>query len=108
MRLTRFACVRILTSSRCITTSEPRPSESGFTGRNPGQPWAPALFFSLRHCPRALTKVSWYTRVMARQDSLQGSLPLLLLKILARRGPLHGYGIITQIENVSEEILCVE
>jgi len=45
---------------------------------------------------------------MARQDSLQGSLPLLLLKILARRGPLHGYGIITQIENVSEEILCVE
>ena len=45
---------------------------------------------------------------MARQDSLQGSLPLLLLQILARRGPLHGYGIITQIENVSEEILCVE
>ena len=45
---------------------------------------------------------------MARQDSLQGSLPLLLLKILSRRGPLHGYGIITEIENVSEEVLSVE
>ena len=45
---------------------------------------------------------------MARQDSLQGSLPLLVLKILARRGPLHGYGITAQIETVSEEVLCVE
>jgi transcriptional regulator len=45
---------------------------------------------------------------MARQDSLQGSLPLLVLKILARRGPLHGYGITTQIEGMSEEILRVE
>jgi PadR family transcriptional regulator PadR len=45
---------------------------------------------------------------MARQDSLQGSLPLLVLKILARRGPLHGYGITAQIEDMSEEILRVE
>lgn len=45
---------------------------------------------------------------MARQDSLQGSLPLLVLKVLARRGPLHGYGITTQIENMSDEILRVE
>ena len=45
---------------------------------------------------------------MARQDSLQGSLPLLILKILARRGPLHGYGITTQIENMSEDVLRVE
>ena len=45
---------------------------------------------------------------MARQDSLQGSLPLLALKILARRGPLHGYGISAQLETVSEEVLCVE
>lgn len=45
---------------------------------------------------------------MARQDSLQGSLPLLVLKILARRGPLHGYGITTQIENISEDVLRVE
>ena len=45
---------------------------------------------------------------MARQDSLQGSLPLLVLKILARRGPLHGYGITAQIEGMSDEILRVE
>jgi PadR family transcriptional regulator, regulatory protein PadR len=45
---------------------------------------------------------------MARQDSLKGSLPLLILKILARRGPLHGYGITTQIENMSEDVLRVE
>ena len=41
-------------------------------------------------------------------DALQGSLPLLVLKILARRGPLHGYGITTHIESISEEILRVE
>ena len=45
---------------------------------------------------------------MARQDSLQGSLPVLVLKILARRGPLHGYGITAQIEGISDEILRVE
>jgi PadR family transcriptional regulator, regulatory protein PadR len=45
---------------------------------------------------------------MARQDALQGSLPLLLLKLLARRGPLHGYAIATQIEGMSDETLRVE
>jgi len=45
---------------------------------------------------------------MARQDSLQGSLPLLVLKILARQGALHGYGLTTQIETMSEEVLRVE
>ena len=45
---------------------------------------------------------------MARQDALQGSLPLLVLKLLARRGPLHGYGIATQIETMSEDTLRVE
>jgi PadR family transcriptional regulator len=39
---------------------------------------------------------------MARQDALQGSLPLLILKILDRRGPLHGYGITARIETVSD------
>ena len=41
-------------------------------------------------------------------DALQGSLPLLVLKILARRGPLHGYGITAQIETMSDEVLRVE
>ena len=45
---------------------------------------------------------------MARQDALQGSLPLLVLKLLARRGPLHGYAIATRIEGMSDETLRVE
>jgi transcriptional regulator len=45
---------------------------------------------------------------MARQDALQGSLPLLVLTLLARRGPLHGYAIATQIEGMSDEALRVE
>jgi PadR family transcriptional regulator, regulatory protein PadR len=45
---------------------------------------------------------------MSRQDALQGSLPLLVLKLLDRRGPLHGYGIATQVETMSEDTLRVE
>jgi transcriptional regulator len=45
---------------------------------------------------------------MARQDALQGSLPLLVLTLLARRGPLHGYAVATQIEGMSEDTLRVE
>jgi len=45
---------------------------------------------------------------MARNDALQGALPILILKILDRRGPMHGYGITTQIETMSEEALRVE
>jgi DNA-binding PadR family transcriptional regulator len=45
---------------------------------------------------------------MPRSDALQGSLPLLVLKVLARRGPLHGYGIAVQIEGMSEDVLRVE
>ena len=44
---------------------------------------------------------------MARQDALQGSLPLLILKTLARLGPLHGYGITARIESMSD-VLRVE
>jgi PadR family transcriptional regulator PadR len=45
---------------------------------------------------------------MARQDALQGSLPLLVLTLLARRGALHGYALATQIEGMSDEALRVE
>lgn len=45
---------------------------------------------------------------MARQDALQGSLPLLVLTLLGRRGTMHGYGIATQIERMSDEALRVE
>lgn len=44
---------------------------------------------------------------MARSDALQGALPILVLKILHRRGPLHGYAITSQIEAASE-LLRVE
>jgi len=45
---------------------------------------------------------------MPRPDALQGSLPLLVLTLLGRRGPLHGYAIATQIEAMSDEALRVE
>ena len=35
-------------------------------------------------------------------------LDLLVLKILARRGPLHGYAIMTAVEEISGEVLRVE
>jgi transcriptional regulator len=38
---------------------------------------------------------------------LQGSLNLLILKTLSR-GPLHGYGITNQIQQISGEVLQVE
>jgi PadR family transcriptional regulator PadR len=41
-------------------------------------------------------------------DRLQGTLDLLVLKTLATRGPMHGYGITVHIESVSEEILRLE
>ena len=45
---------------------------------------------------------------MAKADKLQGSLDLLILKILSRRAPLHGYAIMTAIEEISGEVLRVE
>jgi PadR family transcriptional regulator, regulatory protein PadR len=44
---------------------------------------------------------------MPRQDALQGALPLLVLKLLDRRGPLHGYAITAHIESISD-LLRVE
>jgi PadR family transcriptional regulator PadR len=45
---------------------------------------------------------------MPKPDSLQGSLDLLVLKILARRPGLHGYVIMSAIQNMSGEVLRVE
>ncbi len=44
---------------------------------------------------------------MSRSD-LQGSLDLLVLKSLAQRGRLHGYGIALHIQKASDELLQVE
>ena len=45
---------------------------------------------------------------MPKPDSLQGSLDLLVLKILSRRPGLHGYAIMTNIQAISDEVLRVE
>jgi PadR family transcriptional regulator PadR len=58
------------------------------------------LEFYYRHLGIAMAKT--------RNEALKGALDLLILKTLDRRGPLHGYGIATQIEQVSAEALRVE
>ena len=44
---------------------------------------------------------------MARKD-LQGTLDLLVLKTLAQRGEMHGYGIVLHVQRASDELLAVE
>jgi PadR family transcriptional regulator PadR len=45
---------------------------------------------------------------MPKPDSLQGSLDLLVLKILSRRPRTHGYAIMSAIRDISGEILNAE
>jgi PadR family transcriptional regulator, regulatory protein PadR len=45
---------------------------------------------------------------MKKPDTLQGSLDLLVLKILSRRPRLHGYAIMTAIKETSGEVLNAE
>jgi transcriptional regulator len=45
---------------------------------------------------------------MPKPDSLQGSLDLLVLKILDRRPGLHGYAIMTAIQERSGDVLRAE
>jgi transcriptional regulator len=45
---------------------------------------------------------------MKKPDTLQGTLDLLVLKILSRRPGLHGYAIMTAIAEISDEVLRVE
>ena len=45
---------------------------------------------------------------MPKPDSLQGSLDLLVLKILSRRPRLHGYAIMSAIQDTSGEVLRAE
>ena len=51
--------------------------------------------------------LSWLGMAKPRQDVLQGTLTLLVLRALAR-GPLHGYGIAVFVEQASGELLRVE
>jgi transcriptional regulator len=45
---------------------------------------------------------------MPKPDTLQGSLDLLVLKILSRRPRLHGYAIMSEVQSMSDEVLRVE
>ena len=45
---------------------------------------------------------------MTKPDSLQGSMDLLVLKILSRRPRLHGYAIMTAVQEISDDVLRVE
>jgi len=45
---------------------------------------------------------------MPRTDSLQGSLDLLVLKVLSRRPNLHGYAIMSAVQEISGDVLRVE
>jgi PadR family transcriptional regulator PadR len=43
-----------------------------------------------------------------RNDILQGTLALLVLKTLAAQGRMHGYAITSHIQRVSDDLLRVE
>jgi PadR family transcriptional regulator PadR len=43
-----------------------------------------------------------------RSNSAQTALDLIVLTVLNRRGPLHGYGIATAIQDLSRDALRVE
>jgi transcriptional regulator len=45
---------------------------------------------------------------MPKPDSLQGSLDLMVLKILSRRPRLHGYAIMSAIKDWSGDVLRAE
>jgi PadR family transcriptional regulator PadR len=45
---------------------------------------------------------------MASNNSAQTALDLLVLTVLGRRGPLHGYGIAGAIEDLSDEALRID
>ncbi|HEX6772902.1 MAG TPA: PadR family transcriptional regulator [Acidobacteriaceae bacterium] len=44
---------------------------------------------------------------MGKKD-LQGTLDLLVLKTLAQKGEMHGYGIVLHVQRASDELLSVE
>lgn len=48
------------------------------------------------------------TVAKTRNDILQGTLALLVLRTLAASGPMHGYAITSHIHRVSGELLRVE
>ena len=46
--------------------------------------------------------------MVERTEIPPGTLYMLILKTLARIGPMHGYGIAQHVQQMSEEVLVVE
>ena len=47
-------------------------------------------------------------RTASKNELLPGTLDMLILQTLTRRGALHGYGIAQHIQQISDEVLQVE
>jgi PadR family transcriptional regulator len=72
-----------------------------------------ATVFLSSAAPLDIPQVRCYTFGMTkgsagdRQDVLQGTLDLMVLKTLETLGPQHGYGIARRIEQMSEDMLTL-
>jgi PadR family transcriptional regulator, regulatory protein PadR len=56
----------------------------------------------------SLGKLFYSLPMEARSEIPPGTLYMLILKTLARLGPMHGYGIAQHIQHTSNEVLQVE
>jgi PadR family transcriptional regulator, regulatory protein PadR len=45
---------------------------------------------------------------VGKNDQLLGTLDLLILKTLAQLGSMHGYGMVSHIQHVSDDLLRIE
>ena len=59
-------------------------------------------------CPTTSEVCILRSQSMQKPDSLQGSLDLLVLKILSHRPGLHGYALMSAIQDISGEVLRAE
>ncbi len=66
------------------------------------------LSFQQRHFVDNIPRYLYIDIYMPKPDALQGSLDLLVLKILSRHPRLHGYGIMAAIATTSGEVLRAE
>src|SRR5262249_26272147 len=64
---------------------------------------APAAFLGGLPCAIFL----WESHMSDQAEVLQGTLALMVLKVLETMGPMHGYGIARRIEQISERSLSV-
>lgn len=54
------------------------------------------------------TKPSYLGMSKSKNDKLQGTLTLLVLRTLETRGPLHGYGLCSHVQAVTSDQLRIE